>query len=722
MRCLRNALLTLILVCLMVVPTSGQVLRDDANREIRSNSGKDKARHKDATSKAKRGIKTWTVNEMSGLTDSVATDTLMHEFQSIAMAEGVRGFYNTLGNIGSPRLAKVFTMREDMNYNIFTQPYDYFLKPMSKLHFTNTFSPITNITYHECGSSDNGEDQLSAKYAVNINRNAGIGFHINYLYGRGYHDNQATADFNFNLYGSVVKDQYKAHWLIFANYLKTNENGGITNDRYVTDPQQFPSSYTTREIPTRLDKVWNKMHINGAQLTHRYSLGYRKVVRTNSDTTQQHTDTIAEPQPQIPEGALLANQVERNTIMGESLTATSAPKADSTVFVPVTSVVHTLKLGINSRKFLANESLKEYYTYNYLGRDSVNEHIDNVLISNYLALELSEGLNKYLSAGIRLFAVHDFNNYKMPGLSQRENFNENRISIGAQIFREKSERLNYQLTAQTSNDGDSWGEYELRGQGRLMMPMFKDSVALTLRASSVNRKPTFFYRHYQSNYLWWNNNLSMQLTNRIGATLDSKKLDMRLSADAYTISNYTYFATVNNELPPTSTEPTTPRFSTNTIVDQSSKNINILAVALDKNFTFGPLHWENSLVWQTSSDKLALPLPTFTAYTNLFLKFKIAKVLNTEFGANLKYFTRYYAPTYSVALNQFATQAPQDLTKVGNHPIISAYLNFQLQHTRFYLMVSHLNYSSDGDTTFGAPHYPVNPMVIRFGLSWNFFN
>ena len=143
---------------------------------------------------------------------------------------------------------------------------------------------------------------------------------------------------------------------------------------------------------------------------------------------------------------------------------------------------------------------------------------------------------------------------------------------------------------------------------------------------------------------------------------------------------------------------------------------------MDKDFRYGILNWENSIIWQTTNSKEILPLPVITAYTNLYLKFRIAKVLKTEVGADLSYFTKYYADTYSPALGLYANQPTEDLIKVGGHPIISVYANFHLKHTRFYLMASHLNYNKEGGTTFGAPHYPVNPFVIRFGLSWNFFN
>ena len=36
-------------------------------------------------------------------------------------------------------------------------------------------------------------------------------------------------------------------------------------------------------------------------------------------------------------------------------------------------------------------------------------------------------------------------------------------------------------------------------------------------------------------------------------------------------------------------------------------------------------------------------------------------------------------------------------------------------------MMSHLN-ASHGGNYFLTAHYPLNPRILRFGLSWNFFN
>ena len=102
-------------------------------------------------------------------------------------------------------------------------------------------------------------------------------------------------------------------------------------------------------------------------------------------------------------------------------------------------------------------------------------------------------------------------------------------------------------------------------------------------------------------------------------------------------------------------------------------------------------------------------------------RFKIAKVLKVDLGADMRYFTKYFAPDYSPALGQFAIQDNgEQNVKTGSYPIVNVYANMHLKQTRFFIMMSQVN-ATDGNA-FLTPHYPINKRVLRFGLSWNFFN
>lgn len=86
----------------------------------------------------------------------------------------------------------------------------------------------------------------------------------------------------------------------------------------------------------------------------------------------------------------------------------------------------------------------------------------------------------------------------------------------------------------------------------------------------------------------------------------------------------------------------------------------------------------------------------------------------------MRYFTSYYAPDYAPCIGQFTTQDEQTRMKLGNYPICNVYANLHLKHCRMYVLANHVN-AGTGNSFF-VPHYPVNPLTIHFGLSWNFFN
>jgi hypothetical protein len=155
---------------------------------------------------------------------------------------------------------------------------------------------------------------------------------------------------------------------------------------------------------------------------------------------------------------------------------------------------------------------------------------------------------------------------------------------------------------------------------------------------------------------------------------------------------------------------------------QERSNISLIGVGVRQHLRFGIFNWDIEGAYQLSSNKTAIPVPMFNGYTNLYLKFKIAKVLNTEIGADIRYFTPYYAPAYSTIIGNYVTQAEEHRQKIGNYPIMNAYANFHLKHTRFYVMASHFNHKLGVGNPFLVPDYPLNRCVFRFGISWNFFN
>lgn len=225
----------------------------------------------------------WTVDSKFGDHQKAEIDTVSHMFMNTIYTTGLRGEYNTTGNLGAPRINRIFIDRPETDQFIFTQPYDYVVSPVDRFHFTNTLSPITNLSYNTCGDRTNGEDRLTAKFGVNAGKRLGIGFNVDYLYGRGYYSEQSTSHFKFLLYGSYLGERYQAHLLFSTLDQKVTENGGITNDEYIKHPDSFDDNFATNEIPTVLERNWNRNSNQHIFFTHRYSFGFRKKVKMTDD-------------------------------------------------------------------------------------------------------------------------------------------------------------------------------------------------------------------------------------------------------------------------------------------------------------------------------------------------------------------------------------------------------------------------------------------------------
>jgi hypothetical protein len=199
------------------------------------------------------GVYQWKIDERLGtIIPAENTDTAVHNFQNWKMQDGMKGQYSHTGNTGAARLSRIFIDRhEDYNY-MFLTPLDYFREGVSNFLFTNTKSPITNLAYHSCGGQQNGEDRVRGNFAANFGKRTGIGFKLDYNYARGYYSNQNLSQFGGLLYGYHNGERYIMHAYFNANHIKNAENGGLTEDDYITQPWKYQQKFGSKDIPVNL--------------------------------------------------------------------------------------------------------------------------------------------------------------------------------------------------------------------------------------------------------------------------------------------------------------------------------------------------------------------------------------------------------------------------------------------------------------------------------------
>lgn len=750
----------------------------DDNGNFRQRSSRQNVDSLGTDKEIPKGLKVWTVDSKFGDIRKAEPDTLSHMYMNSIFTTGKYGEYNTLGNVGSPRISRIFIDRNEDGQFIFTHPYDFFVKPVDTFHFTNTLSPFTNLNYNTCGNRTNGEDHLTAKFGVNSGKRLGVGFNFDYIYGRGFYQNQSTSHFNYTMYGSYLGDRYQAHVLMSTNHQKVTENGGITNDYYITHPESFDDDFLSNEIPTVLERNWNRNDNQHIFFTQRYNVGFNRKVkmteeeikarkfaieskrendaRKKREEQENETDNYERIKnaklPGIankglneqtysgrPDNAKVVGDEPQsfNKVSGDRIAVTDKQMSDSllatqkkeqadtawmkTEYVPVTSFIHTLKFDNYKRIYQAYQSPTDFYANDYKvspwGGDSIYDKTKYVHLSNTFAISLLEGFNKWAKAGLKAFATSELRHFSLPALDGTEtSYTEHNVSIGGQLSKTAGKTLHYDVTAETWLVGEDAGQLKIDATADVNFPLWGDTVTLMARGFFKRTNPTFYYRHYHARHFWWDNdNLDKILHSRIEGLFHYSKTKTTLRVAVDEIQNYTYMAMGYNIADDKRTG--------NTIdVRQKGGSLSLITLALGQNFKLGPLNWENMITYQKSTDNDVLPVPDLNIYTNLYLRFKIARVLKCDFGADGRFFTKYYAPDYSPALGQYAVQTGDNRTKVGEYPVVNVYANFHLKQTRFFVMMSHVNAGSGSRDYFFTPHYPLNQRIFRFGVSWNFYN
>ena len=645
----------------------------------------------------------WTLSPRFGDVRPTPVDTMWHYYQNDHLTEGILGEYNHLGNLGSPRLSRIFFDREERSQLFFTDVYSMFYLKPDQFRFTDTKSPYTNLSYYSAGDKLTGDDHFKAYFAVNANKRFGFGFLADYLYGRGQYNSQSVSLFNASIYSYYRGERYQAYLLGSRYHMKQAENGGITDDRYITDPLAMAEgerTYSPENIPTLMDRAWNRNENWNIYLTHRYNLGFYRDVEPDTTQTKQGTDAKA--------------------------SATDSTTVADRVFVPVTSFIHTAEVSTNEHSFIAYKEPSGYYLHDYMPYDSLDK-TTYLSVKNTLAIATQEGFSKWAQAGLTAFITHEYRRFGLPDTlagskrEYRKQYTENVLTVGGRLLRTQGHTLHYDVTGETVIAGEDLGQFSIEGRGDLNFRLFKDTVRLDVHAYMKNLNPAFYFRHYHSHHYWWDNDdLDKIFRTRIEGGLTIDKTRTRLRAGVENIKNYTYFA--NASQPLLNDKGEVKSYANAINVAQCSDNIQVFTARLNQDFKLGILHLDNEVTYQKSSNNAVLPLPDLSLYHNLYLQFKLAKVLSMQLGADVRFFTKYTAPDYAPALGQFVQQNQADKVEIGGYPFVNVYINAHLKRTRFYVMMYHVNQGLGDSNYFLAPHYPINPRTLQLGLSWNFFD
>lgn len=637
----------------------------------------------------------WRLSETLGNRIIMPVDTANLNFQNTNLVEGMYGHYNYLGNLGSPRQSRIFFDRKDDEPTIFMTPFSSFFVRPDQVMFTNSNIPYTNLTYYKAGNKVNGEERFKSYFSVNVNKQMAFGFNIDYLYGRGYYQNQSTSHFNAGLFGSYIGEKYQIQAVYNNFFLKMNENGGIADDQYITRPENMSGGkqqFQSTTIPVKLEQTSNRNKDFYIYLTQRYRLGITKETIEVKEKAAPAAPTPANDS--IPAAPVAAN----DTIRTEE-------------FIPVTSFIHTLKVERSRHHFRSGREPAGFFPEKYyLNSNYSNDSTTAFSVKNIFGIALLEGFNKYAKAGLTAYVSHKFSRYDLMNVDTTTNmrrirYTEQEIFLGGELAKRQGKLLHYNVNGEVGLVDKAIGQFRVNADLDLNFRLWKDTVNFHARGYVSNTLPSFYMRHYHSNhYKWDNDNMDKEFRTRVEGELNIDHWGTNLVAGVENIKNYTYF-------------------NQNAMPEQNGGNIQVLTAKLEQNFRLGILHLDNEVTWQKSSNETVLPLPQLSLYHNLYILTKLAKkVLTVQLGADVRYFTKYNAPAYAPGVQQFHLQPENDQVEIGGYPIVNVYANLHLKRTRIFAMMYHVNAGMGSANSFLVPHYPINPRLFKIGVSWNFYD
>lgn len=597
-----------------------------------------------------------------------------------------------LGNLGSAAQTRIFSERNESRDFIFADPYHYYITTPQNAEYYNTKIPYTNIMYTSQGGSANKDEQLKGTMSINFGKDINVGGDLDYIYGRGYYKNNGNKLLSYRLFGSYQSDHYDIYaYLSNFNFLNT-ENGGLANDSTITHPEEF---FNTGKRPTdtkSLDirypaKAWNRVRGKQYFFTQRYNLGFNREVGD------------ADEEGKVKE-----------------------------VFIPVSSIIHTFEYEDNRRHFSSDGSIDESYLNEYgeprvygLG-STLSDRTSTWNLKNTFALSLREGFQDWAKFGFAAFVNFEKRKFKLPaaipGLSYGPEgsgvnpippslnfpldqvYDEFSTFIGAELSKREGSILTYNARGELCVVGSDLGEFRAIGNLQTKFNLFKKEATISANGYIKNITPAFYMRHMHSRYFWWDYSLKNIQQIYAGADINLESTRTRLSAGVESIQNYVFFNKTGSP-------------------EQNSGNIQVFSARIKQDLIYRAFGWENEVAYQLSSDKSVLPLPQISLYSNMYLAFRLAKVLTVQLGANLYYNTAYKAPYYEPATQQFQLQ---DKVDVGGYPLINAYLNFHLKQARFFIMAYNLSSKFATPNYFSLAHYPLDPMVLKMGIAVTFNN
>ena len=604
-------------------------------------------------------------------------DTIFSLFNRFRIADKYSPVNASLGNYGLPFYQISFFDRiTDPDKFLYTYYYPFMHLPSNAI-FMNTQIPFTELNWSFAGPRETSEQTFRVRHSQNVNRFFNFGFIFDIIYSLGQYNYQRSEDKDFTFFSSYTGAKYKLYFSAGINNINSYENGGIL------DETQLNKS-STLEIHTKLggaDKALSALKNRNLLLIQRFTISSNPVLKS---------DTI----PHKRSGFFGLSGTFSHILVIES------NKRSYKDAYPLSLFYDTAKINISRR--VTNDSLFSRSIKNTIRFDFATDTSRKFRLGGGIGLR-NELVRYSQIVPTHILPLNDTTSSEIAVWHRGNN------ALVGSLYNNIGDKFRWIVTGELFLTGYRAGDFNLDGIISKSFDWKKGRALWLITGSMMNRQPSFWYEQWGSNHFEWHNNFNKEFRIDLGSSFSYPARKLEFKFNYAIIKNYT-------------------DFDTTALPSQYSSGLSVAAISVRKDLRAWKFHLTTDVIIQKSSNVNILDLPLATVrsagyFEHLFRFKKTGGKLNFQLGIDVTYNTLYHPYSYMPATGRFYRQ---DLVSAGDYPYVNVFLNFKVKRTRAFIMFDHVNYGLMGGSVPPnydmVPNYPMNIRMLRYGLSWTFYD
>ena len=546
----------------------------------------------------------------------------------------------------------------------------------------NTKTPYTELGYF--GTLLAADEKESDNLHIFTTQNITPEFNFSLLYDRfgggGILENEETINKTAVVQANYLGKRYTMHAGYIYNMVSRKENGGINDLTWIRD-----TTVDGRDIRVNLTDASSKIKKNTVFL---------------------------DQQLRIPFNFILKMRARRDSTL--SFDSDSLTRDVTTAFIG-----HSTEFSTYTRKYTDNitdDAGREFYNnvFNYNNEASADT-MRVMKLDNKFFIRLQPWSSKAIVSKLDVGVGDVLRTYFDSTLVRPQNHTENSFYIYAGAEGQLRDKFFWDAKAKYTLFGHDFGDFEISANGRFDFYPFrrarKSPVSIGAHFESTLLEPTWYQQHIYSNHFKWDNDFGKISNTSVVGTIDIPR--WRLNA------NVGYSLLANNLW-----------YDGQGIIRQNQQAMSVLTASLRKEFVFGPVHLDNRVLLQFSSNPEVVPVPTAAFNLRYYFQFVVQRdasktnnIMVMQIGANAFYNTPWHSPAWNPNLGVFYNQTENLYT---NGPYFDVFVNVQWKRACIFIKYQNAGggWPMDKFDYFSADRYIVTQNGIdglKIGIYWPFY-